>query len=65
MFETGETLKGSELPGIYKLASILEKDKNHLIDFGDIDLDLLTVSNEIVNAPKTREERVNAYQRIR
>lgn len=36
MFETGETLKGSELPGIYKLATILEKDKNLLIDFGDI-----------------------------
>ena len=65
MFETGETLKGSELPGIYKLATILEKDKNHLIDFGDIELELEKVSNEIVNAPKIRKERKNAYQRIR
>lgn len=65
MFETGETLKGSELPGIYKLATILEKDKNLLIDFGDIELDLEVVSNEIVNAPKIREKKKNFYQRIR
>jgi hypothetical protein len=41
MFETGETLKGSELPGIYKLQTYLEKDRNQLIDFDDIELELI------------------------
>lgn len=46
-FDTGDTLKGSELPGIYKLQTYQEKDQNQLIDFGDIDLNHIGFETEL------------------